>query len=399
MKILLINDYGIPQGGAEVQISRLRQLLRERGHDARLFTTDLETESLKNVADYKCTGTVSSFRTLLQTFNPMAYLRLREVIREFKPDIVHVKIFLTQLSPLILPLLSDIPCLHHIAWYRPVCPTGIKFLRDGDLCTVRAGISCYRNGCLPLRDWLPLMIQMKLFRRWRRVFDFTLTISESARDTLFQNGIDPVEVLQYGIPGKPEGNSLSETPTVVFAGRLVREKGVNILLRAFVKITRQLPSVKLLIAGDGPEREKLDLLISELNLSSYVTFHGHLSLLDIDKTFSGAWVQVVPSVWAEPFGITAVEAMMRGTAIIASDSGGLREIIENGKSGILVPPGDADALADKLMMLLKDKGLSESLGKAGRRRAELRYGEEQFLDKIIGIYETLYNTRYQNKSA
>ena len=215
MKILLINDYGIPQGGAEIQMLRLRQLFRERGHDARLFTSSVINGNPRHEADYECLGTISSFRTLLQTLNPWAYFRLRNVIREFRPDIIHVKIFLTQLSPLILPLLKEIPSLYHVAWYRPVCPTGTKFLPNGNACTVSAGIPCYTNGCVPMRDWFPLMIQLRLFRQWRSTFNTILANSESVRDTLLLNGIDGVEVLHYGIPGRPASPSLLEVPTVV----------------------------------------------------------------------------------------------------------------------------------------------------------------------------------------
>jgi len=389
MKILLINDYGIPQGGAEIQMLRLRQLLRERGHDARLFTSSAIDGNQRHEADYECLGTVSSFRTLLQTLNPWAYFRLRNVIREFRPDIIHVKIFLTQLSPLILPLLKDIPSLYHVAWYRPVCPTGTKFLPNGDTCTVSAGVSCYRNRCLPLRDWFPLMLQLRLFRQWRSAFNTILANSESVRDTLLLNGIDGVEVLHYGMPGRPASPSLLEVPTVVYAGRLVREKGVDILLRAFAKTTEQLPCARLLIAGDGPESEKLKRLIGDLDLDSNVTFHGHLSQSELENVLRRAWVLAMPSRWAEPFGLIAVEAMMRGIVVVASDSGGPREIIENGKSGFLVPPGDVDALAEKLILLLSDRNLSQTLGRAGRNSSISKFGEELYLGRLLDMYERL----------
>jgi glycosyltransferase involved in cell wall biosynthesis len=395
MKILLINDYGIPQGGAEIQLLRLRQLLRERGHDARLFTSSVKNGYLNNEADYTCPGTVSSFRTLLQTLNPWAYLTLRKIIREFRPDVIHVKIFLTQMSPLILPLLKSLPCLYHVAWYRPVCPTGTKLLPGGRPCTVRAGIPCYRNGCLPARDWAPLMIQLKLFNRWRSVFKAILANSEAVRDILIENGIDGAGVLNYGIPAKPERPLLSETPTVAFAGRLVREKGVDVLIRAFARTAEKIPSAKLLIAGDGPEMERIKLLISDLNISSSVTLYGHTSHQEIDGVLHGAWVQVVPSVWAEPFGITVVEAMMRGTAVLASGSGGLKEIVADGECGYLVPPGDVDALSEKLLLLLGDKDLCVSLGGAGRLRAESRFSEDVFMSRLLDIYESLL-TRYGN---
>lgn len=389
MKILLINDYGILQGGAEIQITRLRQLLRDHGHDARLFTSSAGSGNLPNEADYTCVGTTSPFRTLLQTGNPWAYFRLRKVLKEFRPDIVHVKVFLTQLSPLILPLIKDVPSLYHVAWYRPVCPTGIKMLPGGSACTFTAGAPCYTNGCLPLRDWAPLMIQTALFRRWRGSFGTFLANSEYVRDILSQNGIDGAEVLHYGLRSRPECYTFDETPTAAYAGRLVREKGVDILIRAFAKITAELPGARLIIAGEGPDRGRLDALISELNLSTKVTVLGHMTHSSIDDAIGKAWVQVVPSIWAEPFGITAVEAMMRGTAVVASDYGGLREIVADGQCGYLIPPGDVDALSEKLLLLLGNRALCEKLGRAGRLRAESIFSEEIFFKRLLGIYESL----------
>ena len=184
MKILLVNDYGTLAGGAEVQILLLRNELRKRGHDARLFTSSARPTTGESQADYECLGTISRFRTLLQTANPWAYLRLRQVLAGFQPDVVHVKMFLTQLSPLILPLLRDTPSLYHVAWYRPICPLGTKMLTDGTTCHVSAGVACYQNGCLPLRDWFPLMLQMKLWRRWREAFNLIVANSEAVKNRL-----------------------------------------------------------------------------------------------------------------------------------------------------------------------------------------------------------------------
>lgn len=109
MKILLVNDDAVRQGGAEILLLKLRDSLRERGHDARLFASNAKEDGKCSLADYTCRGTTSRFRTLLQVANPWAAIGLRKVLRSFQPDVVHVKIFLTQLSPLILPLLRDVP--------------------------------------------------------------------------------------------------------------------------------------------------------------------------------------------------------------------------------------------------------------------------------------------------
>ncbi len=103
MKILLVNDYATPTGGAELLTLVLRDGLRQRGHDARIFSSSARPSAGDNHADYECFGTTSRFRTLLQTVNPWAFWQLRQILTEFKPDVVHVTIFLTQLSPFILP--------------------------------------------------------------------------------------------------------------------------------------------------------------------------------------------------------------------------------------------------------------------------------------------------------
>ena len=123
MRILLVSDYGTLAGGAEIGLMTLREGLRKLGHDARVFTSSARAGG-ERFADYECFGTTSPSRTLLQTANPWATIGLRRVLREFKPDVVHVKMFLTQLSPLVQPLVRDVPSLYHVVWYRPVCPLG-----------------------------------------------------------------------------------------------------------------------------------------------------------------------------------------------------------------------------------------------------------------------------------
>jgi glycosyltransferase involved in cell wall biosynthesis len=399
VKILLINDYATPTGGAELGVLTLRDGLRQQGHDVRLFASSARPGAEESFADYECFGTTSRFRTLLQTANPWAFTRLRRVLAEFRPDVIHVRIFLTQLSPLILPLLRDVPSLYHVVWYRPICPLGTKMLPDGTACQVPAGAVCYRNHCLPLRDWLPLMLQMKLWRRWRDAFNLIVANSEAVRGRLIAEGIEPVEVVWNGVPIQPSRPPLSSPPTVAFAGRLVREKGVDVLLRAFAKVEPHTPDVRLLVVGDGPEREALGRLIIDLGISSSVSMLGHLPRPEMERDFATAWVQVVPSRWAEPFGIVAPEAMMRGTAVVASASGGLAEIVQDSQTGFLVPPGDAGALAEALLKLLQDRELAEQMGKAGREVALARFNEQTYVDRFVGLYQTLCQQRGKTREG
>jgi glycosyltransferase involved in cell wall biosynthesis len=389
MRILLVSDYGTPTGGAEIQFVGLREELRKRGHDARWFTTSARPNGAQSLSDAACFGTTSRFRTLLQTANPWAWAGLRRVMAEFRPDVVHVKIFLTQLSPLILPLLRQTPSLYHVVWYRPVCPTGTKILPNGAACRHSPGVACLRSGCLPAHDWAPLMLQMKLWRRWRDVFDLIVANSHATKQRLLAEGIEPVDVLWNGVPPRAMRPPLPSQPTVVFAGRLVWEKGIDVLLHAFSQIRRQIPAARLLIAGEGPERANLETLVATLGLRESVTLLGRLPRAQLEHVCEGAWVQVVPSRWDEPFGIVAAEASMRGTAVIASSSGGLAEIVQDGRTGYLTPPGEEGPLADALRKLLSDRDEAERMGCAGREVALTSFNETLVADQFLERYRNI----------
>jgi glycosyltransferase involved in cell wall biosynthesis len=389
MKILLVSDYGTPTGGAEVQFLGMRERLRALGHEVLLFTSSARPTATPIAADATCLGTTSPLRTLLQTANPWAARSLRELLRSFKPDVVHVKLFLTQLSPLILPLLRDLPALYHAVWYRAVCPTGTKLLPNGAACAHGVGTACLRERCLPLRDWAPLMLQMRLWQRWREVFDLIVANSAATRAQLLAGGIEPVEVIWNGVAARPMRAPLPPEPLVVYAGRLVREKGVDLLLEAFAGVMRRIPAARLLLIGEGPERGALERQAAALGLRGCVAFSGRLSRDELEQRCAPAWVQAIPSRWDEPFGIVAAEAAMRGTAVVASDGGGLREIVEHGRSGLLTPPGEGAPLADALATLLEDRERAEAMGRRGHERAMELFNEETVAEQFLARYRAL----------
>ncbi len=388
MKILYVNDYGTPTGGAEMVVLRLREGMRRRGHDARLFSSDA-SEGAVCLADYQCFGTLSPYRTLLRSANLLAWHRLGTVLEEFRPDVVQVEIFLTQLSPLILPLLREVPAVYHAAWYEAVCPKGTKLLPDGSACCQRAGTACYRSGCLPLRDWGPLMAQRALVRGWMDAFSYIAPVSEAVRAEMELDGIACDGVMPMGVPDRTARGPLSDPPMAFFAGRLVVEKGVDVLLRAFAQTVTRMPEARLTISGDGPEREALGALATELGIGDRVNFAGMLDQRSMEQLAESAWVQVVCSRWAEPFGLVAVEAMMRGTAVIATNRGGLRDIVEGTGGGLLVGPADVGALSAALDAVLTDREYAEVLGAAGRRVALEKYSDAKYLDRFEQLYRKM----------
>lgn len=390
MKILLINDIGTATGGAEFQMLSLRQGLRDLGHDARLFSTvATPVKSSKLLADYSCFGTNSLLQVFSQTVNPSAYLKLRQILQQFQPDVVHVRMFLWQISPVILTLLKDIPCLYQAAVYKAICPVGTKILPDGSDCRNRPGKACLNSGCLTFQSWVLYMLQHKLWQQWQEAFDLVVALSQGMKNKLEKAGIKPVEVVYNGIPITQATTSLSSIPTVVYAGRLVPEKGVDILLQAFAQTKTQISQARLLLAGDGTEKTKLEKLSQNLGIADSVTWLGYLPQEEMERRFAGAWVQVVPSQWAEPFGNVTTEAMMRGTAVIASAVGAQPEIVVEGKTGFLVLPKDVSAWSNKMSRLLSNSSLTEQMGKAGRDRAISQFSETTRNQKFLEIYTRL----------
>ena len=398
MKVLLVNDYAITKGGANIDLLALRDWLRQRGYDARLFATYARAGRGRTLADYECFGTTSRFRTLLQAANPWAFWALRRVLGEFRPDVVHIQMFLGQLSPLILLLLKPWPSLYHAAIYEAICPLATKMLPDRNPCPYPVGMVCYRKRCLPLRAMLPQMVRMKLWQRWHEAFRLMVANSEAVRSRLVDEGIGPVEVIWNGVPIQPQRPPLSPPPTVAFAGGLVQGKGVEVLLKAFAKVVEQVPEARLLLAGEGPQQKQLRELIVELGLSANVSMLGHIPRQELEQHFTSAWVQAVPSIREETFGLVSAEAMIRGTAVVASSSGGLNEIVQNGQTGFLVPPGDINLLAEALIRILKNRDLAEQMGNSGRELALKHFTGEICVKKFITLYQNLCRSEFSPHS-
>lgn len=146
---------------------------------------------------------------------------------------------------------------------------------------------------------------------------------------------------------------------LIFVGRLVSDKGVDLLLEAMALLKKRRLHPRLTIVGDGPERSKLEAQTRELSLQSDVQFAGVRSSTEIAKLLNAHEILVVPSRWAEPFGLVALEGVACGCVVIGSRDGGLPEAI--GPCGVTFPNGDVDALADALATLLRDSAQRDAL--------------------------------------
>jgi len=200
-------------------------------------------------------------------------------------------------------------------------------------------------------------------------------ISESTRDDLVRRGVPPerVVVIHPGVDSqayRPDpATPRAERPTFLYLGRLKRYKGVEFAIRAVTAARRTRPDITLDICGQGDDRRRLERLAAEHRVSDAVRFLGYVSEEEKRRLLHRAWAVVFPSP-KEGWGITNVEAAACGTPALASDSPGLRESVQNGVTGYLVPHGDVPALADRMVAMAADASLVERLGRAARRFAE-----------------------------
>ena len=175
--------------------------------------------------------------------------------------------------------------------------------------------------------------------------------------------------------------SLAEKPTVVYVGRLVPRKGVDTLIEAFALLPERLGAQLVVVGGEpgvqeSPEIKRLSALARKLGVEERVIFTGSRPQRDLYRYYGAADVSVsVPHY--EPFGMTPLEAMACATPVIGSRVGGIKTSVADGKTGFLVPPKNAEALANHLLRLLSDEKLRERMGRASRRRIEEHYTWER----------------------
>jgi glycosyltransferase involved in cell wall biosynthesis len=388
MRILLIIDWNRGRGGAEAYAATLRDGLRAAGEEVRLLTSSAGTAG-DGTADYVAYGTERrAAQTLLQIANPFAVQTVREALRDFRPDVVWINMFAHHLSPAVILALGEVPAVLLVSDYKLICPLGSKLLPDGSICRSRAGWVCRRSGCVGLLHWLRDQPRYSAIRAATRKVRRVLACSSWMQSELANEGIE-AEILVMPAPAPPPAFARrpAKEPRFLYFGRLDIEKGVDLLIRAFSKLLVEHPTAELQIVGQGPERGNLQSLSTRLRARRAVEFLSWMSPAELDRPLAEAWAAVVPSTWAEPLGLAAVEAVIRGTPAIVTSAGGLTEIVEHGVNGLIFPNQDEAALLDCLRQvasrsLFPNQRLSDDVV----RRSRERFSVEHNVDRIRQVF-------------
>ncbi|HKW16056.1 MAG TPA: glycosyltransferase [Terriglobales bacterium] len=404
MRILYCNKYNFRFSGTEAYLFETMELMRSRGHEVALFSMADERgapsaydQHFVRHTDFKqAQGITQKARLAFRSiYSVNARRRIARIIDEFKPAVAHVRNIYHHLSPSILWELKKrrVPVIYHLNDFKLICPS-YNLVSKGSICERCQGGKFWnvvREGCYAGGPAASVVLAAEAyFHRWiasyEKCVDLVLVPSCFAREKLIQNGWDKarIEVLPHFQSTSSLDTPPSSNSHILYFGRLSAEKGVEDLLRAM----RSLPHLQLVIAGDGPERMRLEALTTTLNISN-VAFMGHVTGPALENLIANSQFSVFPSRAYETMGKSILESHAHGRPVIASDLGSRRELIQHGKTGLLYQAGDVAQLSAAIALLQAHPELSQEMGEAGREVVRRRHSLEQHLQALEAMYESL----------
>jgi glycosyltransferase involved in cell wall biosynthesis len=275
--------------------------------------------------------------------------------------------------------------------------------RDAFVCVLLArltGAKCIIHAHVAYGEWMSRILRWSLRRA-----DAVIAVSRFVAGSLVSSGhvASRIYVVLNGIsaddwqPGSGREEARRElgvsatAPVIVTVCRLFPEKGPAELIRALALVRREEPDVRLVVVGedmtpDGSYTRELASLASALGLDRHVIFTGRRN--DVARLMAAADVFAMPSL-EEPFGLVYLEAMAMRLPVVALDRGGTPEVVEHARSGLLSRPGDLEALAENLLMLLRDPVRRERMGEYGRREVEQRFTTERMARDVAEVYRSV----------
>jgi len=388
LRILQIFNRYLNYGGEEGSVYRIGDALQNL-HEVEYF--------LSNSSDITGNDLMSRLLLPLRTaYNWQVLQRLDRFQKAGRFDVWQVHNVFPTMSPMVYQraFQKGIPVVHYLHNYRLSCVNGF-FLNHGQLCQRCVGGDfwpAFRTKCWhesrAQSGYMGLLLaavrEMGVFER----VSAWVAISQAQKDVHERMGIpgEKITVVHHYLDAGEAPPPLSGPGHVLFVGRLSEEKGVRQLLTAWREVRSS--GRKLYIVGDGPEKKSLETHAQRLGLDN-VVFTGFLPAEGQKELWEQALFSVVPSVWLEPFGMTVLEAWRQGRPVIVHDLGALPELVEQGRTGLVVDHADTGALAAAMERLLNHPEEARVMGLNGRAELAEKFNREAWLEKMRQVYENL----------
>lgn len=393
MRLLFVHERFGALGGAEANVLATAAELKRRGHTLGLVHgahTGKEEAAWREV--------FADRYSLQSAHGPEA---LRTALVDFRPETV----FLHKLSDLdVVEALTEcgVPVVRMVHDHDLYCLRGYKYNPlNRQICTRAASAYCVfpcggtvaRNakGGFPL-TWVSYSAKRRELALNRK-FDRLIVASEFMKVELERNDFraDQIEIHAPVPQARDEAFrcTFGNRNRIVYAGQIIRGKGVDLLLEALAKVQVSFDCV---IIGDGNHRAYCEQLADKLSLADRVKFTGFLPQPEIASYYREASLAVMSSVWPEPFGAVGLEAMRCGLPVVAFDAGGIREWLIDGWNGFLVPWMDRSRYAEAVEELLRDKALARKLGEHGRQWVGERFGFSKYINGLEDLFSRISAT-------
>jgi glycosyltransferase involved in cell wall biosynthesis len=399
LKVVLVHNYLRSSGpsGENLAYQEERDLLRRYGHEVVEFTVTND-----DLEDVGWTGNFRAAATAPWSFS--ARSRLRRVLRNERPGVVHIHNTFPLLSPSVFWAARGLPCASVITLhnYRIFCAAGVP-LRDGRPCTEclekHSSVPALRYGCYRASRLatLPLSFAVALHRvlgTWRTEVDAFICLTEFQREMMRRAGLadEALFVKPHCYLDPPSPLPWPERQNkVVFLGRLGPEKGVAFLLEAWRLWGDSAPLLEII--GDGPEEDNLRGFAEKAGIATRVVFRGRLPFTEAQRLLGRAKAAVLPSVSYEGFPMVIREAFALGAPIVGSRIGSIQTLVSGAVNGALFEPGDAADLLRVVQRLWADDGQLMALASGARATFEEKYTAELNHGILMRIYDAAIQRR------
>jgi len=394
--------YSLPKlTGIEVLLKHtLKELTHEEGHEIFVITTGPhrstkrcigEIDGVKVYSFYplnifeRSTASEHSlplrliYHAIDHIWNPHPYHVIRDILREEKPDVVHVHNW-RGLSPSVFDAVKSlgIPLVLHVHDYVLICPKSSLLRRSGEICAKQP----------PLCKLYKAIKSIAVGGKPDLVIGNSQFVIDQLRESGFFKDIPAAKLYSaIELENIEYVEKNYEVIDVLFSGRLHSSKGVEILIDAFRQIKHE--GIRLHIAGGGPEEKKLKIMAEG---DSRIVFYGYLPVGKLEELYKKANITVVPSVWHEPFGIITIESFKYGTPVLGSNMGGIPELIEDNQNGLLFEAGNTDQLKDKLESLINNPAELRRLS-LGAFESVKRFDIKHHVAELLKFYKEVINER------
>ncbi|TVR72983.1 MAG: glycosyltransferase family 1 protein [Sphaerobacteraceae bacterium] len=379
--ILMVHTYYQERGGEDLSFEAERRALEHAGVTVHTYVdTNYRVDTLGGLkAGIRC------------VWSGEAKSDIQRIIRETRPQLMHVQNSFPMMSPSIYyaARAEGVPVIQSIRNYRLLCPRAI-FYRNNRVCEDCMGKkfawpgvlhACYRGSRAGTAAIAAMQTIHNSLGSWSRKVDHFIALSAFGRQKLIEGGLpaEKISVAPNFVFPDP-GVSEEDRKFILFVGRLSEEKGIATMLRAWEQVHQDIP---LVIAGRGPSSDIVEEAAQRLE---GVTWLGAQTIDNIYSLMGQAAAVLFPSEWYETFGRVAIEAYSRSTPVIASDLGAISELVEDGRTGLLFEPGNADSLANAARAIWNDLHSARQMGIRGRSLFDRHYTVSQHLETIDDIY-------------